>query len=78
MTPTEAGFDGAKGFRMPYHGENFRFQLKRGRESPKEYPNEDFIEQLLWYYPKDAPSQLLWCNTENQWFELTFNPINQP
>lgn len=78
ITPTEAGFDGAKGFRMPLRGENFRVQLKRGRESPCEYPEQDFKEQLAWFYPDDQPARLLWCNANDQWFELAFMPIEKP
>jgi hypothetical protein len=80
MTPTEAGFDGAKGIRMNLPGakDGGRFQLKRGKTSPADYPSSDFREQLLWHYPDDAPNRLLWCNDENQWFELTFTPIDKP
>jgi hypothetical protein len=77
VTPTEAGFDGAKGFKMPHHGENYRIHLKRGKQPPGNYSEHDFGEQLIWYYPDDQPARLLWCNAEQQWFELTFNPIDK-
>ena len=77
MTPTEVGFDGAKGFRMPAAGANYRVKLKRGKKTPKEYSSENFTEQLLWYYPDDAPARLLWCNAEDQWFEASFTPIEK-
>jgi hypothetical protein len=77
MTPAEAGFDGAKGIRMNLPGvkDGGRFYLKRGKTTPFDYPSKDFREQLLWFYPDDAPARLLWCNPEDQWFELTFTPI---
>ena len=78
MGPTEAKFDGARGVRVPTEGENCRFRLKRGKDSPSEYPEEDFKEQLIWFYPDDAPPQLFWCNEEDEWFELNFNPIEKP
>lgn len=78
MLPTEAGFDGAKGFRMPLRGENFRVRLKRGRSHPSNHPEQDFKEQLAWFYPDDQPAQLLWCNADDQWFELQFTPIDKP
>lgn len=78
MTPSEAGFDGAKGIRFSAHGEIYRFQLKRGRERPSNYPDQDFKEQLVWFYPDDQPARLLWCNADDQWFELQFTPIQRP
>ena len=80
MTPAEAGFDGAKGIRMNLPGatDGGRFQLKRGKSNPSDYANSDFREQLVWLYPDDAPSRLMWCNAEDQWFELTFTPIDKP
>lgn len=78
MTPTEAGFDGAKGVKLPMRGENLRFQLTRGKQLPSEYPNRNFCEQLLWVYPDNASARLLWCNAEGQWFELNFTPIEKP
>jgi hypothetical protein len=80
MTPTEAGFDGAKGIRMNHPGvkDGGRYHIRRGKKSPGSYPSADFCEQLLWHYPDDAPARLLWCNAEDQWFELTFDPIDKP
>lgn len=43
-----------------------------------EHPDFDFKEQLVWIYPDDQPARLLWCNAENKWFELSFNPIDKP
>ena len=80
FSPEEAGFDGAKGIRMNLPGakDGGRFHLKRGRTNPLACPNSDFREQLLWHYPDDAPACLLWCNAEDQWFELAFTPIDKP
>ncbi len=80
MTPSEAGFDGAKGIRLnlSWAKDGGRFQFKRGKTNPSDYPNSDFREQLAWHYPDDAPARLLWCNAEDQWFELTFTPITKP
>ena len=80
MTPAEAGFDGAIGIRLDLPGftGGGRFQLKRGKTNPSDHPSTDFCEQLLWHYPDDAPARLLWCNADDQWFELTFTPINKP
>lgn len=78
MTPTEAGFNGAKGIRMPQHGETFRFNLKRGSKRPSECPEGDFIEQLCWWMPPGEPEQLLWCNADDQWFQLSFTRIEKP
>ena len=79
-SPAEAGFDGAKGIRMnnPIMQDGGRFQLKRGKTKPSECPNSDFREQLIWHCPDAAPAHLLWCNAEDQWFELTFTSIDKP
>jgi hypothetical protein len=80
MTPAEAGFDGAKGIRMncPWMKDGGRFQLRRGKRWPTPKPLKDCLEQLLWLYPDDQPPQLFWCNADGQWFEVSFNPIENP
>ena len=80
MTPAEAGFDGAKGIRMSLPGltGGGRYKLRRGKTSPSDYPNGDFREQLIWYYPDDASARLMWCNADDQWFKLAFTPIDKP
>jgi hypothetical protein len=78
LSPATAGFDGAKGFRMSMRGESFRVHLKRGKSHPSKHPDCDFKEQLVWFYPDDQPPQLLWCNADDQWFELSFTPIEKP
>lgn len=80
MKPSEAKFDGAKGVRLPqlHPGENFRYQLKRGKQFLDNSKNVDFLEQLLWLMPDGEEPKLLWCNENDQWFELEFNPIDNP
>ena len=80
VSPAEAGFDGAKGIRMnlPDTKDGGRFYLKRGKTNPSDCPTGDFREQLVWHYPDDATARLLWCNAEDQWFELAFTPIDKP
>jgi hypothetical protein len=78
MTPTEVGFDGDKGIRIPGCWGNYsRYHLKRGKTPPSNHPG-DFTEQLIWYYPDGTPARLLWCNAEDQWFEASFTPIEKP
>jgi hypothetical protein len=79
MRPSEAKFDGAKGVRIPQAGNgNFRYQLKRGKKFIDNPEKVDFLEQLLWLMPDEEDPQLLWCNEDDQWFELEFNPIDKP
>ena len=78
LSPAAAGFDGAKGFRMTMRGENFRVYLKRGKTRPVDHPDCDFKEQLAWFHPDGETARLLWCNADDQWFELSFNPIEKP
>jgi hypothetical protein len=79
LGPQACGFNGAKGIRLPglLMGCQ-RLQLKRGKQSPKDYPDTDFREQLVWFYPDDQHARLLWCNADDQWFELSFSPIGKP
>lgn len=79
MKPIEAKFDGEKGVRIPMPaGENFRFHLKRGKNAPSASPNTDFLEQLIWLMSEEKDNRLLWCNEDDQWFELDFIPIEKP
>lgn len=78
ISALEAGFDGERGMRFPSAGEDYRVYLKRGTESPSDYPDEDFLEQLIWVHPPDSEARLLWCNADSQWFELQFIPIENP
>ena len=78
LSPAAAGFDGAKGYRIPMHGEDFRVRLTRGKTPLNKHVDYDFKEQLLWFYPDNEPAKLLWCNENDQWFELSFNPTEKP
>lgn len=76
VSATRAGFDGFS--RIWMHGEWLRGVLKHGNVSPLELPEADFSQQLLWYHPERKEPRLLWCNAEDQWFELQFTPIERP
>jgi hypothetical protein len=74
MTPTEAGFDGAKGIslNMPKGGV---YKLRRGKGVPNVEKSCDLRNQLLWVCPDDAEAKLLYCNEDNQLFELSFTTM---
>lgn len=77
MTPTEANFDGAKGIRLnnPHMGEDGGiFKLRRGYCSP----SGDCKNQLLWCMSVDSEPRLLYCNEDDNWYELSFTPIDKP
>lgn len=79
VAPSDAGFDGAKGIRVPIpQSPDYRVILLRGSKPPSNYPNRDFREQLVWLTPAGEPPRLLWCNANDEWFELTFNPCTMP
>jgi hypothetical protein len=80
LSPAPAGFDGAKGIRIPVPDqEDLRIHLKRSKTVlPSDTPRVDFTEQLIWLHPDDQPARLLWCNADDQWFELSFTPIDKP
>ena len=80
MTPTEAGFDGAKGMlmRIPQFEPDARYQLARGIKPPSQVPSRKFTEQLTWWMPEGRLPKLLWCNANDEWFELSFTPIPKP
>jgi hypothetical protein len=80
MTPTEANFNGAKGIRLnnpSMPGGGF-FKLRRGNKLPSNCLTEDFKQQLLWFMPVGEEPQLLWCDPDDNWYELSFNPIKKP
>jgi hypothetical protein len=80
MTPTEAGFDGDKGIRLDVPskgmGHDVLYRLKRGKTLPKNSQNKSLKNMLIWHYPDDSDSKLLFCNSDGEWFNLTFEPIN--
>ena len=74
MNPQEAGFDGAKGIGLnhPSMSDGGVFRLRRGSTPPWE-TQTNCQNQLLWL--ESSPPRLLYCNQSNEWFELSFTPI---
>jgi hypothetical protein len=75
-TPIEAGFDGAKGIRLnlPSMEDGGVYRLRRGSTDPRQL-DSDCREQIFWYMPKDQDPELWWCNANNEWFLLSFEPM---
>ena len=68
MEPSRAGFDGTNGIRI---ASGQIYKLKRGSTVPDpEVAN--LKNQLLWFSPEGKDPKLLYCNDENQLFELDF------
>ena len=68
MEPSRAGFDGANGITL---ASGRIYSLKRGSTVPDpEVAN--LKNQLLWFNPEGKNPKLLYCNDENQLFELDF------
>lgn len=78
MTPTEAGFDGSKGICFNHRGlpNGGIFQLRRGPTMP-DTEKFNFRNQILWVYPEGEEAKLLYCNDNNELFELAFIPLQQ-
>lgn len=76
MTPTEAGFDGAKGvsLNISYLPDGGYYKLRRGNFIPDPH-RANLRNQLLWYAPDDGEPKLCYCNHDNQLFELSFTPM---
>jgi hypothetical protein len=76
MKPTEANFDGAKGICLnsPHMPDGCIYKLRRGFTSP----SGDCRNQLLWQMAVDADPRLLYCDNNDNWYELDFNPIEVP
>lgn len=74
MNPQEAGFDGAKGINMklPHIPGGGMWKLRRCTKAPWEY-GEDCRNALMWQ--QSEPPRLFYCNTDGDWFELSFTPI---
>lgn len=77
MKPSEAGFDGARGISLhnPHFSDGGIFKLRRGKRLPNPEKSDNFRNQLLWVMPDDADARLLYCNDNNELFELTFTPL---
>ena len=71
MTPNEAGFDGEKGLNlnMSHLPDGGIYKLRRGSTPPWTF-KANFKNQLMWQ--QITPPRLLYCNSDNQWFELDF------
>jgi len=72
--PEKAGFDGAKGIGlnrkdMPDGGV---YRLRRGPTDPRQDTEVNYRNQLIWYMPPNEPAQLLWCNSDGDWFTCVF------
>lgn len=78
MKPTEAGFDGVKGIRlgMTNMQGGGLYRLPRSKTAPENSQNKSLKNMLIWHYPDDNDSKLLLCNSDGEWFNLTFEPIN--
>ena len=73
-SPEQAGFDGAKGIGlnrkdMPDGG---IFRLRRGSADPRQDAEGNYRNQLIWYMPPNELAQLLWCNSDGDWFTCVF------
>ncbi len=76
MTPIEANFDGARGVCLnhPAMPDGGIYKLRRGFTSP----GGDCKNQLLWHMAVGADSRLLYCDDNDNWYELSFTPIERP
>ncbi len=73
-SPEEAGFDGAKGIGLNQKGLTGGgiLRLRRGPTDPRLDKNGNYRNQLLWYMPSNEAAQLLWCNSNGEWFNCIF------
>ena len=74
MKPIEAGFNGEVGINLNIPSTNGGiYKLRRG-STPPWMTDVNYKNQLMWQ--QSTPPRLLYCNSNNQWFELDFIPIN--
>jgi hypothetical protein len=79
MTPTEAKFDGERGFLVGNGPYITRIKLLRSEsKTPEQSTRSTFRENLVWLNLPDQPARLFWCNVDDEWFELDFTPIDKP
>jgi hypothetical protein len=73
-SPKQAGFDGAKGIGLNHKDmpDGGFFRLRRGSTDPRQDTESNYRNQLLWYMPPNEPTQLLWCNSDGDWFTCVF------
>lgn len=81
MKPLDCGFDGERGITIvlpcPDYPEGITYKLRRGKSAPVEGEGS-MLNMLVWYHPDGQDPKLLYCNSEEQWFELNFTPSPQP
>lgn len=77
MTPTEAGFDGAKSVNLlppcTQYPDGLIYTLLRGKTSPSERL-KIVRNRFAWWYPDGEEPKLLYVNREGDLFELGFTP----
>ena len=78
MKPIEVGFDGASGIRLTTNKSSKKstYKLRRGGVIPLDYCNREWENQLLWVCPEGEEPILIYCNKNNELFELDFKPLN--
>lgn len=78
MKPSEVGFDGAEGIRLTKKESSKRasYKLRRGEVIPLDYYNKEWENQLLWLCPEGKEPVLIYCNKDNELFELDFKPLS--
>lgn len=77
MKPSEVGFDGAKRIRLSLNGvtNGNSYKLRKGEIFPLDYYNKKLENQLLWHCPIGKEPRLIYCNENNELFEVGFKPI---
>jgi hypothetical protein len=85
MTASEAKFDGCVGswcpdldWSIPGNGKARYKPLRTKTKYPSNCPDRNFKEQLIWLYHENTEPTLYWCNEDDQWFELHFQPVDKP
>jgi hypothetical protein len=73
-SPKQAGFDGAKGIGLNHKDmpDGGVFRLRRGPTDPRQHTEGNYRNQLIWYMPPNELAQLLWCNSDGDWFTCVF------
>lgn len=78
MKPSQVGFDGANGIKLTIKESSKRgtYKLRRGEVIPLDYYNREWENQLLWLCPEGKEPVLVYCNKDNELFELDFKPLS--
>jgi len=76
MKPIEAGFDGVEGINLnnPSMVDGGFYRLRRGSVKPDK-SKYNYKNQLIWWMPENEKPKLLYCNQNNELFELEFKQI---